>query len=288
MTWTLSAFADEASDTIDGQIQALQRAGYKYIDLRGLGEHNISELPVELAQQAKQKLDAAGITVKMFGSPLGKIDITEDFQIDLDRLEHLAKMRDVFGCNWIRIFSYYNKNGLDKDQWQRESISRLKKLAQRAKELDLVLYHENERHIFGDRCPEVLAIACEVRDGESFRLIFDFDNYNQSGDDVWDNWQQLKDLTDAFHLKDSTKDNVHVPIGQGNGQAKRIMADALARGWDGPLSLEPHVGRSPAVMATGPSGRANEAFADMPRPDSFNVVAGIATDLLKEIGAPVE
>ena len=124
-------------------------------------------------------------------------------------------------------------------------------------DLGLVLYHENERHIFGDRLPGVKVIADELRGGSGdgpFRIIFDFDNFNQTGDDVWRNWLELRDQTDGFHVKDSDPNNQHVPAGRGVGKIREILSDALGRGWQGPLTLEPHLAHSAAVLATGPHG----------------------------------
>jgi sugar phosphate isomerase/epimerase len=284
MAWQLSAFADEASENVDEQIKALQRDGLSLVDLRNVDGINISELPVDHAKQVRAKLDAAGIAVGMFGSPIGKIDLADDFDIDLKKLDHLGVLADVFDCRAVRMFSYFNKAELPMDQWQTQAVDRLGRLRDRAAKLNLTLYHENERHIFGDRLEQVLVLRDQLRD-EHFRLIFDFDNFNQSGDNVWENWQQLKNATDAFHLKDSTKNNEHVPIGQGDTQAKEILADALSRGWFGPVSLEPHLQHSAAVQATGASGSGNKAFTDMPTQEVFHIAAETANNLLRDIGA---
>jgi sugar phosphate isomerase/epimerase len=283
MTWTLSAFADEAGSGADDQVAALQRAGIKHVDLRKAEGQNVVTLPIDIAEQVKQKLDAGGITVTMFGSPLGKIDIADDMQGELDKLDHLGKLADLFGCRAVRMFSYYNKHNAPRAKWQSESFDRMRRLRDRAGELGLVLYHENEKGIFGDRCPEIELMAAELRDGDAFRLIFDFDNFNQSGDDVWDNWQKLRDVTDAFHLKDSDTNNQHVPVGQGNGQVRRILADAAERGWSGPMSLEPHLKRSQAVLDTNPHGKAHQTYVDMSPADTFQVAAEAAIELIGQI-----
>ena len=124
--------------------------------------------------------------------------------------------------------------------------------------MGLILYHENERHIFGDLTDDVETLAT-LRNA-NFKLIFDFDNYQQSGEDVWATWLRLADQTDAIHLKDSTQDNMHVPVGQGNGQVEKILADAVKRGWSGPLTLEPHLTHSKSVVATGPSESAKSGL----------------------------
>jgi sugar phosphate isomerase/epimerase len=281
--WTLSAFADEAGTSTDSQIQALQRAGLNYIDIRGIDGHNISVLPVEHAREIKTKLDSAGIAVQMFGTPIGKIDIADDFEIDRAKVRHLAELAPILGCNALRIFSYFNANGASHADWKAESLRRLQQLRDDAEQLNLVLYHENERHIFGDLGDDVVAIS-ELRNA-NFKLIFDFDNYNQSGEDVRATWDKLAGSTDSIHLKDSTKDNMHVPVGQGNGQVREILVDAVARGWNGPLAVEPHLGRSGAVAVTGPSGVVNESYASMKSEDSFHLAVEEAKKLLSEVGA---
>jgi sugar phosphate isomerase/epimerase len=286
MAWLLSAFTDEAGGSCEEQIEAAKNNGLNRLDLRGMDGFNCTTMPVEHARGVAEKLKAANVKVGMFGSPLGKIDIADDVEIDVKKLEHLAELAPVLGCNAVRIFSYYNKENRPHDEWRAESLRRLQILRTRAKELGMVLYHENERHIYGDLAADVLEIA-KLRDGETFKLIFDFDNYNQSGEDVWENWTQLGDATDAIHLKDSTENNEHVPAGQGNGRIREILSDALAKGWNGPVIVEPHLSHSGAVAATGPSGVANKAFSAMQPHESFAVALDAAHALLKDIGAQV-
>ncbi|RYG71456.1 hypothetical protein EON80_05200 [bacterium] len=283
MNWTLSAFADEAAPSCEAQIAGLQRAGLSRIDIRSIEGHNISTLPLDIAGEVKKKLDDAGITVQMLGSPIGKIDIGDDVASDITKLRHIGSLAPILGCNAVRIFSYYNKAGVSHIEWMAKSLFRLETLRDEAKAMGLVLYHENERHIFGDLGADVLQIA-ELRD-DNFKLIFDFDNYNQSGEDVWATWLKLADQTDSFHLKDSTTDNMHVPAGLGNGKIPEILADAVKRGWSGPVAVEPHLTHSGAVAATGPSGAVNEAYSAMPHAESFHIAVEASKAALAEAGA---
>ena len=287
MTWTLSAFADEAGDSTQMQIEATRKAGLTRLDIRGIEGFNIAGLPKMRAREIKKQLDNANITVQMFGSPIGKIDISDPMPGEHDKLRHLGDMAEIFACPNVRIFSYYNAKGAAHEEWQSKSLERLSALKNTAREVGLTLYHENERHIFGDLGRDVLTIAENLR-GDNFKTIFDFDNFNQSGEDVWQVWELLRDYTDAFHLKDSSAENQHVPIGQGAGQARKILGDALARGWSGPLAVEPHLKHSSAVMATGPSGQSNQQFSALSAEECFVVACQMARELLQEIGAPVE
>lgn len=286
MKWTLSAFADEAAPSCEAQIAALQRGGLRRLDLRAIEGHNISVLPPDVAREVKTKLDAAGISVQMLGSPLGKIDIADDFEVDLQKLRHIGEVAPILGCHWVRIFSYYNKNGASHADWRAQSLSRLETLRDEAKKLGLTLFHENERHIFGDLGDDVRQIAA-LRD-DNFKLIFDFDNYNQSGEDVLATWHKLRDATDAIHLKDSTAEGKHVPAGMGQGRIPEILADAVARGWSGPIAIEPHLTHSGAVAATGPSGAANEAYSAMPSEESFHIAVTVGKQVIESAGAQWE
>ena len=283
-TWTLSAFADEADPQIDGQIAALKRAGYRHIDLRNVNGHNIAALPLDVAKDVRKKLDDAGITVAMYGSPIGKIDITDDLQQDLDRLRHLGELSGIFGCKAVRLFSFFNKTKLAKGDWQAKSLESMGKLKELALKLGLVLYHENESHIFGDHSDDVLKLA-ELRDGKSFMLIYDFANYIRTDEAGWDTWQKLKDKTDYFHFKDQKSSGQHMPMGQGDTDATRIMQDVAASGWEGGITLEPHLSFSDAVLATGASGTGAVALKDLPRAETFHIAAEAATKLVQQVGA---
>jgi len=285
MAWRLSGFADEAGLALASQLQASRDAGLSYIDLRSIGEHSIVELPEDEARACASELRRAGLYVNMFGSPIGKVDIADPFEPQREKLEHLARMAEIFDCRDVRVFSFFDEEQATGEVWRERSIERLRMLRERARELGIRLWLENERFTFADRCPECLTVAEALYDPNTFRLIFDFDNFVQSGDDCWENWQKLQPYVGAFHLKEATADGTHVPVGEGAGQVEAILRDALALGWDGSLSLEPHLAHSPAVMATGPHGRANQALSDLTPQQAYVYAAQVAQQLLTRIGA---
>ncbi len=283
MTWIISGFADEAGPTTHEQIEALKRDGLTHIDLRSVEGQNISELDPAVARDVRAQLDEAGIRVNMFGSPIGKIDIADDLEQDLARLRHLREMARIFDCKAVRIFSYYNRGGQPHNQWREQSLDRLARLRDEAEKLDLVLFHENESEIFGDRSDDVLAIA-ELRDGQRFKLIYDFANYVRTGEPGLVTWAKFRDRTDAFHFKDQRANGEHVPMGQGDTDAEAILMDAAAMGWSGPCTLEPHLVHSPAVLATGASGTGSQSLKDLGPGECFHVACDEARRLLDRVG----
>lgn len=283
MTWTLSAFADEAADSAQEQIDALVAAQIDHVDLRMVDGINIVELPVDHAKRVKQLLDDAGIAVGMYGSPIGKTDIADPIEIELTRLDHLGEMRQVFGATGIRIFSFYNKAQLPADQWKQQALDKLKQLIERAGELGLVLFHENETEIYGDH-PDQIEELAELR-CDHFKLIYDFANYLRTGAEPWANWERLKPITDALHFKDQKQNGDHVPIGQGGTMASEILADAVKAGWSGPCTLEPHLFMSDAVLATNVHGRGDTSLAGKSRGELFQIAAQAAHALMNTAGA---
>lgn len=283
MTWTLSAFADEAADSADDQIAALTDAKIDHIDLRMVDGINIVELPVEHALQLKNKLDDAGIKVGMYGSPIGKTDIADPLDIELGRIDHLGKMLEVFGATGVRIFSFYNKAGVAAADWKAQSFDKLSTLIERAGDLGLVLYHENETEIYGDHPDQVMELA-ELR-GEHFKLIYDFANYLRTGAEPWANWQRMKGVTDALHFKDQKTSGDHAPIGEGDTLASEIVADAVKSGWSGPCTLEPHLFMSDAVLATNVHGRGDTSLEGKSRGELFQIAAEHARAMMSQAGA---
>ena len=232
MGWILSAFADEAGGSTAEQMAACGAGGLVYIDPRNVDGHNITELPLDLAEAVAKQYEAAGVRVNMYGSPIGKLDIADDLTIDLDKLDHLGRLKEIFGATGVRIFSYYNKAGVDKAKWERESMDRLKRLRDRAGALGLVLFHENESEIFGDH-PEDVAKIAELRDGQTFKLIYDFANYIRTDATPAECWAMFRDKTDCFHLKDQRRDGQHVPMGTGDTDAEAICVTRYRRAGPG-------------------------------------------------------
>lgn len=249
----LSAFADEAASSTEEQIAALLEAGIRYIDPRKLDGHVITDLPLAHTEAVRRLYDDAQIQVSMFGSPIGKTDITDDFDLELERLDHLGRLAPILGCRAVRIFSFHNRENLPHDRWRESSLDRLKRLKDRAASLGLVLYHENEGGVFGESSENVLAIAA-LRD-DVFRLIYDFANYLRTGEPGTETWRKLEPVTDAFHLKDKQTDGTHVPIGQGDTSADVILSSAIASGWSGPMTLEPHLFLNDSALRENPKER---------------------------------
>jgi len=221
-----SAFADEACNTLDGQIAACKANSLEAIELRGIDGDNISDITVDEAKAIKKKLDAAEIGVASIGSKYGKCGF------DFDDFKQTVEVAKVLEAEYIRMFSFY---GMPKD----EVFATVKLMADYAAEHDVLCCHENEKGIFGEKpqpCKELLDY-CEGKLG----CVFDFANFMECGVDPMAAYALLKPYITYFHIKDH--DGSHVCCaGDGKGRIAEILADFdsthFGQVW---LSAEPHL-----------------------------------------------
>jgi sugar phosphate isomerase/epimerase len=89
---------------------------------------------------------------------------------------------------------------------------------------------------------------------DAFQAVYDPANYVFCGYDPWEGWQKTKDVTAHFHIKDWVAGEKHGCLaGEGQGRIPEVIADAVARGYDGFATLEPHLlGGGPTGGVTGP------------------------------------
>ena len=232
------AFADEASPTLDGQIEALRRNGMQGLELRGLDGENVSGMSVKKAREVRQRLEDAGLSVWSAGSPIGKIDIVrDDFAAHMDLLKHTLDVTRALGAGKLRMFSFYIPAGDDPARYRDEVMVRLARMAEAAEGSGVTLCHENEKGIYGDMAARCLDIHKSV---PALGGVFDPANFIQCGQETAGAWKMLKPHTAYMHVKDALKDGSVVPAGRGEGRVAEIIADYIASG-GAALTLEPHL-----------------------------------------------
>lgn len=232
----LCAFADEADSTMTGQIKALHENDIDLLEIRGVDEKNITELTLSEMKELRTRLDGEGIKIWSIGSPIGKIEMEDDFEKHLEVFRHTLELANIAGAERMRIFSFFMK-AEDAPKYKNEVIDRLGRFLDIAKGSGVLLCHENEKDIYGDipeRCVDIHKALPELP------AIFDPANFVQCGVDTLKAWDMLKDYVDYMHIKDAIADGTVVPAGKGLGNVPAIVKDYLARGGS-VMTLEPHL-----------------------------------------------
>lgn len=239
----ISGFSDEITEVTKEQFEALGKLGISYFEPRGIDGKNISKLNEEEMHALKALMDEYGIRVSSIGSPIGKIKVTDDFDAHLEVLKNVVKAAKILGTKCIRVFSFYHEKGTKWTVEERAEIfRRMQIMIDYAKEQDVILLHENEKHIYGDTADRCLELM-EAFYGPNFKAIFDPANFVQCKEDTKSAYEMLKPYITYMHIKDAMlSDESVVPAGYGDGNVEYILTDLFANGYEGFLSLEPHLG----------------------------------------------
>ena len=180
-------FADEASADMKGQIEALQRNGFSFLEIRGVDGVNISEITREKAKEVRKMLDDAGLAVWSMGSPIGKIALNDDFGAHLDVYKRILEYADILGAQKIRMFSFYPVSGMSDEETKEKVFARLEEFCKVTPD-GIMMCHENEKEIFGESAENCLAIHKAF---PKIRAVFDPANFVQSGVDTLKAWDLL-------------------------------------------------------------------------------------------------
>lgn len=244
----LSGFADEISPHLDEQIDTLERAQIHCVDLRGVDGTNVLDLTDQQIALIKRMLDDHGIGVSAIASPIGKVPIDSSFDEHLHRFERAITVAHVFQTPYIRIFSFYppaatNGGGgaVAPSDYREEVLRRLREMTARARAANVILLHENEKGIYGDtiaRCRDLH----ENCDDEHLRAVLDPANFIQCAQQPYpEAYEALHPWLSYVHVKDARADGHIVVAGEGLARWPELLRRLRADGYDGFLSLEPHL-----------------------------------------------
>lgn len=239
----ISGFSDEISAEVDMQFQVFNRLGISYFEARGIDGKNISLLSDGEVQGLKSKMDRYGIKASSIGSPIGKAMLEDTFEEHFELFKRVVKIAKDLETKYIRIFSFFHNGGSEWTAEEREEVlARLRKMIAYARVNNVVLLHENEKDVYGDtadRCADLMKeLHCE-----NFKAVFDPANFVQCGQDTKYSYELLKDYIAYMHIKDACfVDGKVVPAGNGDGNIEYVLKQLFDNGYDGFLSLEPHLG----------------------------------------------
>ena len=276
----ISGFSDEIDANIDKQFEHLGKLGMKYFEPRGIDGKNVIDLTDDELKALKEKMDKLGIKASSIGSPIGKIRISEDFEPHMELLKKAIKVAKFLETKYIRIFSFFisDKNY---DEHRAEVMRRMKAMVELAEKEGVILLHENEKGIYGDiasRCADIL----EEVNSSALGCVFDPANFIQSQQPTYpEAYDILKKHITYMHIKDALPNGDVVPAGYGEGHVKEILTDLHKNGYDGFLSIEPHLGKFTGVEALELDDKMLALTASTP--DKFTLAYRALTDITDSI-----
>lgn len=243
-----SGIADEAGTPIEEQIRAHKLLGWEHIEVRNVEGGNLCEVDDAIFEKTLAALGEAGIAISSFASGIANWArmIDQDFQRDVDDLKRAIPRMKKAGCPIIRIMSWPNseKSPLPEAEWKAEALRRLRELTKIAEDGGIILGHENCSGWGGHSVQTITELLEEIQ-SPAFAIIYDTGNTVGHGGDPWDWYQACKDRTAYIHIKDgkkTTDSSEHYDYpGEGEGKVREILTDFFANGYDGGISIEPHL-----------------------------------------------
>lgn len=249
-----SGFADEAAPDIAGQIRATRALGWSDIELRNIDGRMCHEIPEADFDRAAGQLAEAGIIVHCLGSGIanGGKGVDRPADPSLEEAKRCVPRMRRLGTRLVRIMSYPLLPG--GDQMPAERLRRLRDIVAVFADAGITPVHEN--------CCNWGALGWEqslelVERLPGLKLVFDTGNpvrdpAGTRGDgstahhSAFEFYRRVREHVVHVHLKDAQE----LPDGgarwcwpgEGHGELARILGDLFARGYDGALSIEPHLG----------------------------------------------
>lgn len=278
----ISAFADEYSHDAKAHASFLESRSVTFIEPRFVNGKNFSTLAKNEATEYGKLLAAHGIKASAIGSPLGKINLADDFDEHLDLAKNCFENALVLGAKYIRAFSFYLREGQSREQARGAVIDKLGRLIELADSYGLIICHENEANIYGEQ-PEYCKDLLDSFGGR-LKAVFDMGNFVLDGSDPYSAYCILKEHIAYFHIKDSLSKGAIVPPSCGEAQIERILREH--KGYsdtDFFVSLEPHL-----ETFSGLNSLVGKSFVNPYKFETPEIAFSHALDRLEEILSKIE
>jgi sugar phosphate isomerase/epimerase len=254
----LTGIGDEAANSIDGQIRATQEIGWHHLEPRGVevagfAKANLHDLPDEAFDLVVKKLESARIEAYCFGSTVMNWakKVSDPFEITLNEVKRAIPRMRRLKTRFIRVMSF--KPGDDEYKIPREVFQRVKEVTNMFLDAGLQPVHENCMNYGGmswqhglellDKCPGLKWVF------DTANPIFNPDRSKPKPwpkQDAWEFWENVRDHVVHIHIKDATwnparNDADYNWPGEGQGRVNDILKNAIGRGYDAAVSIEPHM-----------------------------------------------
>lgn len=266
-TWVLSGFADEIDPDPVVQLAVLQALGSRHVEVRGAWDTNVLDFSDDQLTRLQSLISTHGMTVSSIASPVGKVDVSAAPDDEVVRLATAIRVAHRLGTRYIRMFSFFRRDGLAAAEIRDGVLVRMRALADLAEREHVILLHENEKGIYGDT-PERCLDLIESVGSDALRVAWDSANFVQVGVKPFtEGYAMLRPHLEYFQVKDAiavTGDVV--PAGEGDGQLLETLTALRDDGYSGFMSLEPHLGVTNSYGGFSGAesfGRAARAFRDL-------------------------
>lgn len=201
----------------------------------------------------------------------------------IEKLKNVIEIAKVLDAKYIRMFSFFIPKEENPDDYRDEVMKRMRMMLDVTEGTGVTLLHENEKDIYGDTVDRCVDLLEELKD-YNLKAVFDPANFIQCDQETYPyGFGKLKDYVVYMHIKDCVEGGKVVPAAFGIGRIKEILTELKAKGYEGFLSLEPHLTNFVGFAALEDSGAEAVDAPALDGKEKFN----LAVDSLKKILAEI-
>jgi sugar phosphate isomerase/epimerase len=257
-----TGFADEAAKDLPGQIAVTKELGWSHIESRNIDGTNIHNLSDADFERVYEQLAEAKVQVSCFGSAIAnwQKQIDQPFETSLAETQRAIPRMRRLGTKLVRIMSFAvrkdSEGSVLAEQMEQERFRRVRELLRLFTEAGLTPVHENCMNYGGMGWTYTQRLIENV---PGLKLVFDTGNPTMTIDysatsgpagtrpmqSTWEFYRQVREHIAYIHIKDgkigSDGKHIHTFAGEGAGDVERVLTDLLGRGYDGGISIEPHI-----------------------------------------------
>lgn len=254
----LAGIGDEAGSKLDSQIGASKDLGWTHIEMRGVEvpgfpKGNFHDVSDKAFDSAVEQLERAAVKVHCFGSTIMNWAKTLEtpWDVTLAEVKRAIPRMQRLGTPFVRIMSF--KPGEADFRIPPEVFRRVKDVTNMFLDAGLTPVHENCMNYGGMSWQHALELLDKA---PGLKWVFDTANPVFNPDrskpkpwprqDPWEFWTHIREHVVHIHIKDATwvpakNDADYNWPGEGQGCVREILTDALAHGYAGAISIEPHM-----------------------------------------------
>lgn len=240
----ISCFADEISDNLNDQFRVLKELNMSCMEIRTANDIPVLNFSDKTAREIRKMADENGIEITCVSSSIGKTAITQKTEDACEQVRRAAEIAHIFGCKFIRIFSFFRVDNMTEEELMSAAIEKLKAMAKEAEKENVVLVMEGGHNTIGNFGHKAVRLF-EAVNSTALRCAFDAAAFFAEGDKPFeDALPLLMPYIEYMHMKD-VKTGVpgRVVVGAGDARIKDILSEVKAKmpEKDLILSLEPHL-----------------------------------------------
>ena len=248
----------ELGEKSEDQIDATRTLGWSNIELRdvkvkGYPKANVHDIEPQAFYTLCEHLKAAGIHVYCLGSSImnwAKTIRSPFWDTEAETARAITRM-GMLDTKFVRIMSY--KPGDEEYSIPAIVFEHVREITKRFLEAGMTPVHENCMNYGGMSYKHTLELLEKC---PGLKLVFDTGNPVFNPDrskskpwprqSAWEFWTNVRDHVAHIHIKDAVwnpekEKPTYTWPSEGEGDVRRILKDALKLGYDGGISIEPHM-----------------------------------------------